>query len=58
MKKVLSLTGVKKAELRYDDDLTSNDFLRIMMWLHEKISKMNWEIIEEGIREKGEKKCH
>ena len=58
MIKVFELTEERKAELWYNDDLTADDFLKIMMWIHGKISEMNWEIIEEGIREKGEKKCH
>ena len=42
MIKVFELSDERKAELWYSDNLTIDDFLRIMMWIHMKISSMNW----------------
>lgn len=56
--KIIPAEKERTAMLRYDASLSSDDFLEIMKWIHEKVSEMNWEVIEKGIREKGEERCH
>ena len=39
------------AELKIDDDATSEDYIVILKWVHKKISEKNWDRIAKTINE-------